>query len=82
MVSGAGVLPSGGGDSRLVVVPGAPPAYCSRAPPGGYARHSSARRAVSRLNQSCRERLIDAIALFINYLDAPLGSSFTELLTV
>ena len=50
--------------------------------PAGYARHSSARRAVSRLNQSCRERLIDAIALFINYLDAPLGSSFTELLTV
>ena len=47
--------------------------------PGGYARHSSARRVLSRLNQSCRVRLIDAITLIINYLDAPFGCAFVEL---
>ena len=40
---------------------------------------ASARRVLSRLNQSCRVRLIDAITLIINYLGAPFGCAFTEL---
>ena len=45
----------------------------------GHARHSSARRAVSRLNRSFKVRLIDAITLIINYLCAPLGCAFIEI---
>ena len=40
---------------------------------------ASARRAVSRMNQNCRVRLIDAITLIINYLGALFGYAFTEL---
>lgn len=39
----------------------------------GHARHSSARRAVSRLNRSCRNELIGGITLIVNYLDSLLG---------
>ena len=39
----------------------------------GHTRHSSARRAVSRLNRSCRNELIGGITLIVNYLYAPLG---------
>ena len=43
----------------------------------GTQRGSPARRAVLLLNQSCRESLMDTIALIINYLDAPFGRAFT-----
>ena len=63
-------LPSGGG------------AWCpaSILQPGtqaGTHANSSAWRAISLLNQSCRVRLIDAITLIINYLGAPFGRAFT-----
>ena len=73
---------SGGGASLVAGVPGSFMAcggiYTAGTMAGTHA-NSSARRAVSRLNQSCRVRLIDAITLIINYLDAPLGCAFTEL---
>ena len=65
--------------SRLVVVPGAPASILQPGPQAGTHANSSARRAVSRLNQSCRVRLIDAITLIINYLGAPFGCAFAEL---
>ena len=52
--------------------------YAADAQAGTHA-NSSARRAVSRLNQSCRVRLIDTITRIINYLGAPFGYAFTEL---
>ena len=58
-------------------LPGIPASILHPGTTGGYARHSSARRAVSRLNQSCGVRLIDAITLIINYLSAPFGCAFT-----
>ena len=39
----------------------------------GHTRHPSVRRAVSRLNRSCRNELIGVITLIVNYLDSPLG---------
>ena len=48
-------------------------AYYTPATGKGHTCHSSARRAVSRLNRSCKVRLIDAITLIVNYLDSPLG---------
>ena len=54
-------------------------AYIRPGTQAGTHANSSARRAVSLLNQSCRVRLIDAITLIINYLGAPLGFAFTEL---
>ena len=53
------------------------PAYSQPDTQTGTPRGSSARRAVSRLNRSCRARLIDAITLIINYLSAPFGCAFT-----
>ena len=52
------------------------PAYSQPDTQTGTPRGSSARRAVSRLNRSCKVRLIDAITLIINYLGAPLGCAF------
>ena len=64
----------------LVVLPGgwwcllaSSPAYLQPDTQTGTPRGSSARRAVSRLNRSCKVRLIDAITLIVNYLDSPLG---------
>lgn len=81
-----------GGGASLVPVVEVPPwwlvyldhsgravAYIRPGPQAGTHANSSARRAVSLLNQSCRVRLIDAITLIINYLGAPLGFAFTEL---
>ena len=68
----------------LVVLPGgwlcllaSSPAYSQPDTQTGTPRGSSARRAISRLNRSCRVRLIDAITLIINYLGAPFGCAFT-----
>ena len=55
------------------------PAYSQPDTQTGTPRGSSARRAVSRLNRSCKVRLIDAITLIINYLGALFGYAFTEL---
>ena len=79
-----GCLPgaSGGGASMVAGVPGSfregGGIYTAGAPAGTHA-NSSARRAVSRLNRSCKVRLINAITLIINYLCAPFGCAFTEL---
>ena len=79
---GAGVLPSGGCASRLVVVSPVwwwclvPRQHIAAGHPGGYARQLLSAAAVSRLNQSCRVRLIDTITLIINYLGAPFGCAF------
>ena len=78
-----GGVPSVPGAWWLVVLPGgwwcllaSSPAYSQPDTQTGTPRGSSARRAVSRLNRSCKVRLIDAITLIINYLGAPLGCAF------
>ena len=43
---------------------------------GGHARLLSA-AALSLVNRSCKESLLDAIALIINYLGVPFGMAFT-----
>ena len=48
---------------------------CSRSPRRAHARLLSA-AALSLVNRSCRARLMDMIALIINYLGAPLGVAF------
>ena len=78
--SGAGgYLPgaSGGGASLVPVAAWILARILQPGPQAGTHANSSARRAVSRLNQSCRVRLIDAITLIINYLGAPFGCAFT-----
>ena len=86
----SGCLPgaSGGGASLVPVVevppwcqwlPGSSPAYSQPDTYAGTHANSSARRAVSLLNQSCRVRLTDAITLIINYLGAPFGYAFTKM---
>ena len=60
-------------------LPGSSPAYSQPDTYAGTHANSSARRAVSLLNQSCRVRLIDAITLIINYLGAPFGYAFTKM---
>ena len=74
--AGSGVLPAGGclpagGVSAASI-------FAAGAQTGAQTRLLSA-AAVSRLNRSCRVRLIDAITLIINYLDTPLGCPFTYL---
>ena len=56
---------------------GCPPWRCALVPrqhiadgaPSGYARHSSARRALSRPNRSFRVKATNTITLIISYLD-------------
>ena len=47
-------------------------------PSGGHTLDSSARQAVSLLNQGFGVESTDAIALIINYLSTPLGRAFVE----
>ena len=75
-ISPARLLPSPG---TLLAVLHPSRAYYTPATGKGHTCHSSARRSVSRLNRSCKVRLIDAITLIINYLCAPFGCAFTEL---
>lgn len=51
------------------------PHISSRSPRWARAKFLSA-AAVSLVNRSCKESLLDAIALIINYLGAPLGKAF------
>lgn len=71
---------SGGGASMLVVSPWCSldprPHIHSRTRRRGHARLSSA-AALSLVNRSCKESLLDAIALIINYLGVPFGMAFT-----
>ena len=48
---------------------------CSRPPKRVHARLLSA-AALSPVNRNCKESLLDAIALIINYLGVPLGMAF------
>lgn len=53
-------------------------AYMQPPAQAGHARGSSARRAVSLLNQGFGVGLTSAIALIINYLGSPFGRAFAE----
>ena len=80
LVPGAGgYLPgaSGGGASLVPVAAWILARIFTAGHVGGYAHQLLSVAAVSRLNQSCRVRLIDTITLIINYLGAPFGCSFT-----
>ena len=67
-----GCLPGGAGGASLVPRPH----IHSRTRGRGHARLLSA-AALSLVNRSCKESLLDAIALIINYLGFPFGMAFT-----
>lgn len=65
-------------DARRLVPPCWSVAYMQPPAQAGTPRGSTARRAVSFLNQNFEVELADVIALIVNYLGVPFGMGFTK----
>ena len=74
-LGGGGVDHPGRARGVVGVLGGARWHICSRPPKRVHARLLSA-AALSPVNRNCKESLLDAIALIINYLGVPLGMAF------